>query len=130
MAILKIPFELFNKRLIPYFLLENHTSTNGEQIVQVCKTIDGHFSLSFIISFFGSFVFKIKNIESIEKQKRHYSDIPEKSLIMRKFDLCTPQNINELAIPFSYIMSKYGNKFYFNNFVPYNVEHDFFFGNI
>ena len=76
--------------------------------------------------FFGSFVFKIKNIESIEKQKRHYSDIPEKSLIMRKFDLCTPQNINELAIPFSYIMSKYGNKFYFNNFVPYNVEHDFF----
>ena len=68
---LKIPFELFNKRLIPYFLLE-------------------------------------------------------KSLIMRKFDLCTPQNINELAIPFSYIMSKYGNKFYFNNFVPYNVEHDFF----
>lgn len=75
---------------------------------------------------FGSFVFKIKNIESIEKQKRHYSDIPEKSLIMRKFDLCTPQNINELAIPFSYIMSKYGNKFYFNNFVPYNVEHDFF----
>ena len=29
---LKIPFELFNKRLIPYFLLENHTSTNGEQI--------------------------------------------------------------------------------------------------
>ena len=59
---LKIPFELFNKRLIPYFLLENHTSTNGEQIVQVCKTIDGHFSLSFIISFFGSFVFKIKNI--------------------------------------------------------------------
>ena len=125
---LKIHFELFNKRLIPYFLLENHTSTNGEQIVQVCKTIDGHFSLSFIISFFGSFVFKIKNIESIEKQKRHYSDIPEKSLMMRKFDLCTPQNINELAIPFSYIMSKYGNKFYFNNFVPYNVEHDFFSG--
>ncbi len=60
---LKIPFQLFNKRLISYFLLENHTSTNGEQIVQVCKTIDGHFSLSFIISFFGSFVFKIKNIE-------------------------------------------------------------------
>lgn len=25
-------------------------------------------------------------------------------------------------------MSKYGNKFYFNNFVPYNVEYDFFAG--